>query len=248
MRQWLTLNIDDNCALIFDLPFCSEVAWSVPSNPSMNLSTLVSKYDNFTQYYYYQFNKSMQQVACNTTDTARYSLATNCQNCSVAYKDWLCAVSLPRCNDFAKVDAPELGVINGVNFPRNLAQAFPNGTMVTNATLTTDLTAAGLNESWLNRIYSNQSRFPQFIDEEIQPGPYLELLPCEDLCYSLIRNCPSTMGFACPKEPALSRGYAPVGRCNSPGNVFVLSAGNAMVPSLSWLLLLVLMSLLHICG
>lgn len=199
-------------------------------------------YDNFTRYYYDQFNKSMQQIACDTTDTARYSLATGCQNCSDAYKTWLCAVSMPRCDDFGWVNTSSLGVVEGVGFPRNLAQPFPNGTSVTDAGLTTDLTQAGLNSSWLDRIYSNQSRFPDLIDQEIQPGPYLELLPCEDLCYSLIRNCPAAMGFACPIEPGLSRGYAKVGKCNSPGNVFIPGAASGMAPHLGSLL-----GLLGIC-
>ena len=36
------------------------------------------------------------------------------------------------------------------------------------------------------------------IDAIIKPGPYKEVLPCEDLCYELVRSCPSFMSFACP--------------------------------------------------
>lgn len=219
---------------------CSQVAWSVPSNPSRNRSELMKMYDNYTEYYLKQFNNSMQQIACNTTDTASYSLATNCQNCSKSYKNWLCAVSLPRCDDFGWVNNTNLGVVQGVGFPRNLAQPFPNGTSVTDSSLTTNLDRANLTDQWLDRIYSNQSRVPGLIDKTIQPGPYLELLPCEDLCYALVRDCPAAMGFACPLEqPSLQRSYAPAGKCNSPGNVFILSAGTALAPPLDVLVGLV---------
>lgn len=44
---------------------------------------------------------------------------------------------------------------------------------------------------------ANQSRNGQ-IDELVRPGPYKELLPCEDLCFDLVRSCPSALGFGCP--------------------------------------------------
>lgn len=45
---------------------------------------------------------------------------------------------------------------------------------------------------------SNSSRNPAVIDEMIRPGPYKEVLPCEDLCYSLVQSCPAALGFGCP--------------------------------------------------
>lgn len=75
------------------------------------------------------------------------------------------------------------------------------------------------------------------IDAEIQPGPYKELLPCEDLCFDIVRSCPAQLGFACPSPPLRELSY---GRrdndnpdnltCNFPGavvnlNMFKGSAG-----------------------
>ena len=60
------------------------------------------------------------------------------------------------------------------------------------------------------------------IDLEIKPGPYYELLPCEDVCYNLIRSCPAALQFACPLEGyGLNYSYGkPNNRepatCNSP--------------------------------
>lgn len=30
------------------------------------------------------------------------------------------------------------------------------------------------------------------------PGPYKEVLPCEEMCYELVRSCPASLEFACP--------------------------------------------------
>ena len=121
------------------------------------------------------------QIPCNTTSSAQYSLATGCDNCTQAYKNWFCAVSLPRCKDFTS-EADFLQI-------RNVDSSFSNGTLLPTDTPTFKLansTAAG-----------RFSRNPM-IDEIIRPGPYKELLPCDDLCYNVVRNCPAAIGFNCP--------------------------------------------------
>lgn len=42
------------------------------------------------------------------------------------------------------------------------------------------------------------------IDQVIKPGPYKELLPCQELCFDLVQACPTALGFQCPK----AQGYA----------------------------------------
>lgn len=38
-----------------------------------------------------------------------------------------------------------------------------------------------------------------YIDEQIQPlKNYYEILPCIDMCYGIVRDCPSSFGFSCP--------------------------------------------------
>jgi calcium channel MID1 len=55
---------------------------------------------------------------------------------------------------------------------------------------------------------SNRSRNHEIIDLDIMPGPYKEVLPCEDLCYSLVQKCPASMGIGCPaKGKGLERSY-----------------------------------------
>lgn len=170
------------------------------------------------------FSYSMQQIPCNATDTARYSLVAGCDNCTAAYKDWLCAVAIPRCEDFSASLSSQI-LIDGATtvdskalMPRNIGQSFPNGTqpdLMFNATSMANFTS---------RMYANSSRLT-VIDQVVRPGPYMEFLPCEDLCFSLVRMCPASMGFACPNGRGLQRTYGPATQCNLPGSVFIVSKG-----------------------
>ena len=128
-RVWTNMTFStkasDNCALMYNLSFCSEVAYAVPSNPDKyspldGLANLAAVYDSYAAQMYQYFNYSLQQIPCNTTASAQYSLARNCDDCARAYKQWLCAVTIPRCEDWDN-DAPYLA-------RRNMAQNFPNGT------------------------------------------------------------------------------------------------------------------------
>ena len=237
----IILRTGDNCALLFDLPFCSSIAYAAPSNPNFpggtaNLSTF---YDNTARDLYQNFTFSMQQTPCNTTDTARYSLVAGCDNCTAAYKDWLCAVSVPRCEDFSASAASQvlLGgdpiVDSKALMPRNIGQTFANGTSPS-----LDLNSTSM-ANFTSRLFANSSRLP-LIDQVVQPGPYMEFLPCDDLCYNLVRMCPANMGFVCPKRNLLRRSYGPAGSCNLPGSVFIVSAGRREGVSLGLLVALIL--------
>ncbi len=192
---------DGNCALLYNLDFCSEVAYAVPSTPDLvaNYSGFQSLYDNYTLNYYHNFNYSLQQIPCHTTSDAQYSLARNCQDCAKAYKDWICAVSIPRCTDFSS-GLPWLQ-------SRNMGQPFLNGSQLSSSVLnngyvpmsgapTLEGTVA-FSQTYISSMATNSSRNP-LIDETIKPGPYKEVLPCEDLCYSLMQSCPAALGFGCP--------------------------------------------------
>ncbi len=73
----------------------------------------------------------------------------------------------------------------------------------------------------------NSSR-NSLIDLEVKPGPYKEVLPCQDLCYMLVQSCPAALGFACPLENrGLEKSYGvrdPGGAvtCSHPGAAYFL--------------------------
>lgn len=181
-----TTKADDNCRLVFNLSFCSEVAYAVPSNTSINISALSQTYDSNANAIYTNFSNSLQQIQCNTSPESKYSLAVDCNDCASAYRKWLCAVTIPRCYDFSS-SLPFLQ-------PRNAGQAFLNGTEIP------------VDDPLRTSPITNASR-NSIIDTQIKPGPYKEILPCQDLCYDLVRTCPSALQFTCPNGHRLNASY-----------------------------------------
>ena len=198
-HTFLLEHLDGNCKLLFDLQFCSDIAYAVPFNGTTNFTRLRTLYDNSAYNSYLNFSYSLQQIACNTTSSAQYSLVRNCANCDNDYRNWLCAVSIPRCYDFS---APSTGDYSFLT-PRDVASNFTNGT-------SPDLNQPGLNSSMVNIFRFSSSRNP-FIDQIIVAQPYKEVLPCEELCYELVKSCPASLQFVCPKPIwMLRRSYGKV--------------------------------------
>lgn len=229
--QWRT-KAYDYCQVLFDLEFCDRVAYAVPSSPQFkdNDTALASIYDNKAREYYKNFTNSLAQVACETAGQAQYSLAKNCTSCENDYKDWLCTVLIPRCDDYtAPHDWLQLRRIN---------QLLPNQTVTINGNITlqgSDVSQT-VNDTYRERLAYNQSR-QAFIDDEIQPGPYKEMKPCDDLCFNIVKSCPANLGFVCPNSPARDLTYGQrdqAGKlltCNFPGAVIKLNvkAGAAVL-------------------
>lgn len=204
------------------------MAYAVPGNSKTfpNVSALAAWYDNSAQTQYTFFDYAMQQIPCDIDSTAQYSLARNCMDCRNSYKSWLCSVMIPRCKDYSST-------ANWLQ-ARNIVQPFPNGTMLDSGTI----------NNAQNTLYLNSSRNPN-IDATVQPGPYKEILPCEDLCYDIVRSCPSSMGFGCPSPGQAQFNYTygqrPNGSpeqegqitCNYPGAAYQLSTGNSRAVPLS---------------
>ena len=179
-----------NCAIIYNLSFCTDTAYAVPYNPNLKLDNvaLAKKYDERANESYQNFSRSLQQIPCNTTDDASYSLVRSCTDCAAAYKSWLCAVTIPRCQDFSS---------SGELFqPRSLAYPFWN-----------DTTATPYVRNITTLSARNYSARNPWIDQEIKPGPWKEILPCKDLCYNLVRSCPASLGFSCPRDRWLNWNY-----------------------------------------
>ncbi|KAI6250805.1 Calcium influx-promoting protein ehs1 [Erysiphe necator] len=213
----------DNCDLIHSLSFCDQVAYSVPSNPRKfpNRSSLAAFYDNSTEAIFKNFEKVLAQIPCEINPSGQYSLARTCNDCARAYKTWLCAVNIPRCTDILSP--------NTWLQPRAIDQAFPNGSHLSTAFIEDYKTAA-------ERFSRNVK-----IDEFISPGPYKEILPCQELCHSLVSSCPASMGFNCPRPGQIgfntSYGQMPQGNtdndgrkvditCNFPGTFYFSLAYN----------------------
>lgn len=196
-----------NCNLVFNLTFCDEVAYAVPSNNVTfpNTTLLGEFYDNYAYSLYDGFNKSMQQIPCEAPDAQQFSLVRNCTTCRSAYKDWLCSVTIPRCEDFSATDSWLQ--------PRAINQTFPDGSSLDPEKLT-HYTSYQDQSSFLN------SRNP-LIDTIVKPGPYKEVLPCAELCYDLVQSCPAALGFSCPRPwlKGFNTSYGLRGEASEQGNI-----------------------------
>ena len=236
IKKAMLIYPDGNCAVIYGLEFCSDVNYAVPGNPSKFSTSkdLAKFYDDQAKESYDNFDKALQQIPCEIANTGQFSLARTCDDCAKAYKSWLCTTMIPRCQDYSRSD-PWLQ-------PRNIAQAFPNGSMSAPELL-------GMDTGALASLSLNSSRNPK-IDEMVQPGPYKEILPCQDLCYNLVQSCPAAMGFSCPRPGMMgfeaAYGYRPNGSvgeegmvtCNYPGAAYHLSRA-AVVEPVGWLVFVV---------
>jgi calcium channel MID1 len=206
--------------VISNLTFCDQTAYSVPGNENKysgdKIEDLKRFYDEYAEQMYGNFSKAMMQVQCDTANTSKYSLAKTCDDCKTAYKNWVCSVAIPRCEDFGKQDT--------FLQMRNIMASFPDGSQVD----------PGIRERYGTTIAFNSSRLPR-IDLEIDPGPYKEVLPCEDLCYNIVQSCPAALGLGCP-QPGMIGFETSYGRrqmnidsssnvtCNYPGSAHYTSA------------------------
>ncbi|KAI1498553.1 stretch-activated Ca2+-permeable channel component-domain-containing protein [Biscogniauxia marginata] len=170
------------CTFLFNLTLCDETQYAVPGNPARfpNGTALAAFYENYTQTMYNNFEKNLAQVPCQAPPVQQYSLVKSCDDCKTAYKNWLCSVAIPRCEDFSSPDRDYLQM-------RNINASFPNGSSVPQEI-----------KDKYGHLKAFASSRNSIIDTEIQPGPYKELLPCNDVCYELVRSCPASLSFKCP--------------------------------------------------
>ncbi|KAL2887740.1 Calcium influx-promoting protein ehs1 [Ceratocystis lukuohia] len=171
------------CRIITGLEFCSDTEYAVPSNiDKYSMTELASLYDDYAAEKYEIFEKALAQSACEANPAGRYSLVRTCDDCRKAYKQWLCSVVIPRCEDY---DSANLD-----SHIRNANTPFPNGTSLPESVID------GLSQHPLGPAFMSARNAD--INDVIEPGPYREILPCDDLCYDIVQSCPSALEFGCP--------------------------------------------------
>lgn len=117
-----TMSPTKSCKLVWGLDFCDEVAYAAPISDSLlfgeqSWDEFLSTYDNHTESLYQPFLYALQQVACDTELDARYSPIRTCDDCRYSYKQWLCAVTIPRC--ISSLDAKSYNKIYTAGTGRN---------------------------------------------------------------------------------------------------------------------------------
>ncbi|WFD29524.1 stretch-activated cation channel mid1 [Malassezia sp. CBS 17886] len=168
------------CRLVYDLSFCPELAYSIPSNPSVPPNYAMSVIENMISANYGNFSAMLATFPCESETFGMYSSVTTCTDCMRAYQNWLCAVAIPRCTDLvdpAQSAASQNGTdLEGLAMPANV-QLYPYV---------------------VNRIGEDSSR-QSYINELLRPGDYGELLPCLSTCEMVTRSCPPVIQWMCPQ-------------------------------------------------
>lgn len=82
------------CKILYNLDFCQNVAYAAPN---IQVDDVSSYYDNFSRLIFQNFSNVLDQVPCDIELDALYSPLKTCEDCRRSYRDWLCAVTIPRC-------------------------------------------------------------------------------------------------------------------------------------------------------
>lgn len=177
--KFVTKN-NPSCRLLKDVPFCPELAYSIPANPDMSTDNAIRVLGEMIEANFGNFSATLSTFPCDSDAFGQYSSVATCADCLRAYQSWLCAVAIPRCTDL--VD-PALSAAsqNGSNLE---GLAMPANTQ--------------LYPYIVNRVGANSSR-QAYIDALFDPGDYGELLPCITTCEMVTRSCPPVVQWACPK-------------------------------------------------
>lgn len=92
-----------NCRLVYDVPFCPDLAYSVPAPPDMSTSDLLSLYNDTLSHSIGNFSRALSTFPCDghlRERQGQYSRVRTCAQCLSAYTAWLCAIRMPRCTDY----------------------------------------------------------------------------------------------------------------------------------------------------
>lgn len=168
-----------SCRLLYNVPFCPEVAYSVPFNEEVSLAHALSEVNSIISANFANFSATLSTFPCDSQEFGMYSSVATCADCVRAYQNWLCAVVLPRCTD---VIDPEK---SAASQDGSELQGLP---METNKKLYPYV---------VNRVGGNSSRLP-YIDQLLKPRPYGEVLPCLTVCEMVTRSCPPLIKWSCP--------------------------------------------------
>ncbi|KAN0065504.1 stretch-activated cation channel mid1 [Thecaphora frezii] len=168
------------CRLVHDVPFCPNVAYSIPVNPDVSTERALAIINETVTPNYANFSRMIDTFPCGDPAFGMYSYVQSCDSCKQSYLDWLCAIAMPRCTDT-------------LDDPSSQSWASQDGRDLTGA-------PTGLNTELLpyivNRNASTSRR--SYIGQELRAGAYGELLPCIYNCYYVERTCPPFVSWSCP--------------------------------------------------
>ncbi|RDB24086.1 Stretch-activated cation channel MID1 [Hypsizygus marmoreus] len=181
------------CPLVFGLPYCPNVAYTVPLPPptgagsnTYTAANIPAEITTPLLSYLTNFTTSLTSFACGRD---WYSPLVGCDDCQREYRRWLCSITFTRCG--------EPSPANPDSFTRSLPAPTATGLSALQPKDKNNPTAP-------QKVFS--ALIPQASDISKARSPnlpamgsqYSMLLPCIEICTAVDRACPSLVGFTCP--------------------------------------------------
>lgn len=170
------------CPLVHSLPYCPSVSYAVPlpfpEFPAQvhDSTTLPTSLTDPLLGYLTNFTTSLLTFACGRD---LYSPIQSCAGCQVAYRKWLCTISLPRCGEY-----PPSSSSTTTTSSTSVATNSNGVSIATTTTPALVVQTAG--------VSARNENLPPF------SANYTALLPCIETCTATDRACPNFLGFKCP--------------------------------------------------
>ena len=164
------------CPIVYSLPYCPSTSYAVPlpnppnGAPAYDSTNLPSSLSDPILTYMSNFTTTLATFACGRD---LYSPLQSCVGCQVAYRKWLCAVSIARCSEASPGSSSSTSEL-----PSGTAQQ-PFSALVPQAT-------------------DAPSRSPSVLNMTSLGTQWNALLPCLETCTAVDRACPYFLGFKCP--------------------------------------------------
>ncbi|KAG5650500.1 hypothetical protein H0H81_012013 [Sphagnurus paluster] len=182
------------CPLVFNLPFCPNIAYAVPlpqppTTSGINAYTAANLPEQITTpllSYLTNFTTTLTTFACGRD---WYSPIVGCDDCQREYRKWLCTITFTRCGEPSPSNPDSVTSVPAAPDATGISAASPNDPDDPSAP---------------QKVFS--ALVPQSTDAANARSPtlppmgsaYSMLLPCLEVCNAVDRACPSLVGFQCP--------------------------------------------------
>ncbi|CDR48297.1 RHTO0S17e00650g1_1 [Rhodotorula toruloides] len=193
----------DSCRLVYDIDVCPSVAYSVPAPASLDTPSLISFFNSSISAFLANFTRTMTTFPCGSDEMGRYSVVSTCQDCINAYRDYICAMTMPRCTD-----APSNATLNDTTLAAG--DSLPSYAIPAQYETSLIRTDPFASRTPLFGPSNLSTTFPTLFNSTYRPTrsnllaqspfPYTETPPCLDICYLVEARCPPFLGWTCPKN------------------------------------------------
>jgi calcium channel MID1 len=199
------------CPLVFGLPYCPSVAYSVPLPPpptgadAYDVTNIAPEVTTPLLSYLTNFTVMLTTAACGRD---LYSPIVGCDDCQREYRRWLCTITFTRCGE------PSLSNPNSVS-------ARPPAPDATGLSAVQPVAKGQPKQAVLSALIPQSTNASEGRNSNLPAmgSTYMMLLPCLERCAAVDRACPTFLGFKCPVVRFNAAASYGVGYVDSVSNV-----------------------------